>query len=238
MIAHEIRNPLMIIKSALRSLRRSAPLDDGGAAAVADIDEEVVRLNALVNGVLDFARPIKFALAPTSLSALCEDAVAATGADEGAAACAVTLDPAADAVVTDAERLRQVLVNVLTNARQAVAEQLARDAANPPDDPATPVVVERRRAPVTSGPAAIERDRVRIIVARPRHRARPTDARAACSTRSSRRKTTGTGIGLAITRNIVEGLGGSIALTSSRARAPRWRSSCPGTRRRHWSRTA
>ena len=51
-------------------------------AAVADIDEETARLNRLVSEVLDFARPIKFDLAPADLNALCEDAAkAAAGSD-------------------------------------------------------------------------------------------------------------------------------------------------------------
>src|SRR5437763_6171 len=48
-IAHEVRNPLMIIKASLHTLRQP---DVSGAAVrevVADIDEEVGRLNRLVN---------------------------------------------------------------------------------------------------------------------------------------------------------------------------------------------
>ena len=59
-IAHEVRNPLMIIKGALRTVVRprvsAADLRD----AAADIDEEIARLNRLVHEVLDFARPIRF----------------------------------------------------------------------------------------------------------------------------------------------------------------------------------
>ena len=72
--------------------------------------------------MLDFARPIKFDLAPADLNALCEDAARAAGAD--APAIADPAGPRLDSlphVVTDAERLRLVLVNILTNARHAVA---------------------------------------------------------------------------------------------------------------------
>ena len=64
-VAHEIRNPLMIIKTALRvAAAATPPRRRTCAAAVADIDEEVARLNRIVSEVLDFARPIKFELAP------------------------------------------------------------------------------------------------------------------------------------------------------------------------------
>ena len=63
-IAHEVRNPLMIIKGSLHALRQPDVSRAAMREAVADIDEEVERLNRIVNEVLDFARPIRFELAP------------------------------------------------------------------------------------------------------------------------------------------------------------------------------
>jgi len=74
-IAHEIRNPLMIIKASLRALRRQENDPARVAAAAKDIDEEVSRLNRIVSEVLDFARPIKFEIAEADLNALARDAV-------------------------------------------------------------------------------------------------------------------------------------------------------------------
>jgi signal transduction histidine kinase len=73
-VAHEIRNPLMIIKTALRALRGPSVKPEELRAAVADIDEETARLNRLVSEVLDFAKPIKFDRGATDINALCEDA--------------------------------------------------------------------------------------------------------------------------------------------------------------------
>src|SRR5207247_11011954 len=70
-IAHEVRNPLMIIKGSLHALGRPDASAASVREAIADIDEEVARLNRVVNEVLDFARPIRFALAPADLTALC-----------------------------------------------------------------------------------------------------------------------------------------------------------------------
>ena len=66
-VAHEIRNPLMIIKAALRGLRKDDLAPTDVKVAVADIDEEIVRLNHIVSEVLDFARPIRFDIAPADL---------------------------------------------------------------------------------------------------------------------------------------------------------------------------
>jgi signal transduction histidine kinase len=88
--------------------------------AVADIDEEVERLNRIVNEVLDFARPIRFELAPTDLNALCRESATASAASGPGAPVHLDLDPNAARLTTDAERLRIVLVNMLVNARYAV----------------------------------------------------------------------------------------------------------------------
>ncbi len=79
-IAHEVRNPLMIIKGALRTLDRDGATAADVRDAAKDIDEEIERLNSLVNDVLDVARPIRFDPAPTDINAVCRDAVQAASA--------------------------------------------------------------------------------------------------------------------------------------------------------------
>jgi signal transduction histidine kinase len=197
-IAHEIRNPLMIIKAALRTLRRDG-ISANAAAALSDIDEEVVRLNGLVNGVLDFARPIRFTLAPTSLSALCAEAAAASETGVPGPPCDVRLDAEADAVVTDGPRLRQALINVLTNARQA--------AASRPD--AAEEEAASRAMGVQLVTEAHQDDRVRVTV-RDSGPGVDADTLTRLFDPFFTTKPTGTGIGLTITRHIIEGLGGTI----------------------------
>jgi signal transduction histidine kinase len=198
-VAHEIRNPLMIIRTALRTLRAAAPTPDQVRAAAADIDEETARLNRIVSEVLDFARPIKFELAPANLNALCEDAArAATGPEPDVVAIRLDLDSRVDTVTTDAERLRLALVNVLTNARHAVA---AREGARQVRDP---IRLRTRRLSET---------RVAIEVADQGTGIAAEDLTRVFDPYFTTRRT-GTGLGLAISRNIVEGLGGTIAMTS------------------------
>ena len=197
-VAHEIRNPLMIIKAALRTLKRD-PVDPAQLrSAAADIDEEVVRLNRIVTDVLDFARPIEFARAPADLNAVCADAARAVGADAPAPVVTLALDPRLGTVVTDAERLRVVLVNLLTNARHAVA---ARGEGEGTVDAITLVT---RLEP--AGRVAIEvRDKGAGIKA--------DDLSRVFDPYFTTRRT-GTGLGLPISRNIIEGLGGTVTISS------------------------
>ena len=197
-VAHEIRNPLMIIKAALRGLRKDdlAPADI--KTAVQDIDEEIVRLNRIVSEVLDFARPIKFDLAPADINALCADAVKASGPEGRPLPATLALDPDMPEVVTDAERLRLVLVNLLTNARHAVAAQ-------PASQPAFGAIG------ITTARAGFARVAIEVHDQgpgiTPEHLSRIFDPYF-----TTRR--TGTGLGLAISRNIIEGLRGTISVSS------------------------
>jgi two-component system sensor histidine kinase HydH len=203
-IAHEVRNPLMIIKAALHALRRTdSPATMREAAD--DIDEEVARLNRIVNDVLDFARPIHFELAPVDINTLCRESAAAAQASGPGAEIALDLDPVLSKARTDPERLRIALVNMLVNARQAVNGDRSHGPVTGESHPSAPLITLRSRATA---------DRLRIIVA---------DCGAGISGQDLAQmfdpyfttKRGGTGLGLPIAKNIVEGLGGTIAVTST-----------------------
>jgi signal transduction histidine kinase len=196
-VAHEIRNPLMIIKAALRTLRRDSVPPADLRAAVADIDEETARLNRIVSEVLDFARPIRYELAPADVNRVCEDAARAVRSDSGAGVL-LKLDPGIPETMIDAERLRLTLVNILSNARTAVA---AREGAS-----TLPDAIALTTTAVAPSRIVIEvRDRGAGIAAE--------DLGRVFDPFFTTRRT-GTGLGLAISRNIIEGMGGTINVHS------------------------
>ena len=199
-VAHEVRNPLMIIKASLRVLRQGAS-PEHGREAVADIDEEVARLERVVNEVLDFARPIRCELGPTDLNALCRKAAEASLSGQAAPGIALRLDPGLPGVVTDGERVRTALVNILSNAREAVAARPDAGAA----DTGSPAV-ELSTAPAAGG-------RVAIVVADRGIGIAAADLPHVFDPYFTTRRT-GTGLGLAIAKNIVEALGGAITVRS------------------------
>ena len=187
-IAHEVRNPLMIIKGALHPLRQGDAEPSVVKAAAADIEEEVARLNRIVADVLDFARPVAFDLAPAAVNDICRDAARAVAS--GGAPVALDLDERLPAIVTDAERVRQVLINVLSNAQQAVAAGGS---------------IELSSRAAESGIALAVRDTGPGIA----REALPRIFEPYFTTRR-----TGSGVGLAVAKNIVEGLGGRITAES------------------------
>lgn len=193
-IAHEIRNPLMIIKASLRSFRRPELTADVREAAD-DIDHEVVRLNRIVGDVLDFARPLQLDRHPTDLNAVCREAAEAVTIDTEDAAphLDLTLDADLPEVVTDSERLRIALVNILTNARDAVREK------------SSTIELETQ---------SVGKDKIAILV-RDSGDGIPPENLPKIFEPYFTGKRTGTGLGLAITKNIIESLGGAVTAKSS-----------------------
>jgi signal transduction histidine kinase len=194
-VAHEIRNPLMIIKGALRPLLRSDSSEADRRDAAHDINGEVDRLNRVVHEVLDFARPIRFELAPAAVNDICRSARDAVVAAAPAPDVLLQLDPAGGTILTDAERVRTVLVNLLTNARAAVAGH---------DGAAVAVTLASAR----------DGDRV-VLEVRDRGVGIPPDDLGRVFDPYFTTRRTGSGLGLAIAKNVVEGLGGTIAVAST-----------------------
>lgn len=197
-VAHEVRNPLMIIKAAVRNLRKHTTPEVVDIAR--NIDEEVTRLNRVVTDVLDFARPIRYQIEPADLVAICRDAAQATQAAPESVPVTVETEPSGVApVVTDAERVRSVLVNLLTNAQVAVRAAGAGPPAGTP-----PVRLRVSRAGT---------DRWAIDVIDRGQGIAPADMSHVFEPFFTTSRN-GSGLGLALARNVVEGLGGAIAIES------------------------
>ncbi len=193
-IAHEVRNPLMIIKGALRTMARNATSVEDVRDAAHDIDEEIDRLNRLVNDVLDVARPIRFDPAPTDLNTVCRDAVQAAAAGRRHAPVMLDLADGLPELVTDGERIRTVLVNLLMNADQAIDGRAG----------ATVTLITHRAE-----------DRRATIIVRDTGKGISADDLPRIFEPYFTTRRAGTGLGLAIAKNIVEGLGGTIGVTTS-----------------------
>jgi signal transduction histidine kinase len=199
-VAHEVRNPLMVIKGSLRSLKREGVSEAERQEAVADIEQEVARLNRVVGDVLDFARPLRLELARIDVAALARDAAgAALGGSDGIST-RLALDPATGSVVTDGERLRALLVNLVENARDSVAASRAAGGRPAPDE-------------LELGSARLASGGVRLWVA-DRGQGIPRADLPHVFEPYFTTKRTGTGLGLAIVRKVTDALGGSLRLDS------------------------
>jgi signal transduction histidine kinase len=120
-IAHEIRNPVTAARSLAQQLRRERPAgpDDPAGLILAELE----RVERQVAALLRFARREDLRLAPVDLGALVRGTLEAYRPRIERAGVGLELDVAEGVVVrADAERLRQVLVNLIENALDALAD--------------------------------------------------------------------------------------------------------------------
>ena len=195
-VAHEVRNSLNFINLSIDQMRakrgeeRTARELDRN---LGNIKEELNRLNRLVNEFLAAGRQAPPKLAPCDLSAMVRDAV--TLVEKQAKSQNITIAAAlADdlpEIQADAAQMKTCFLNILTNAVQAMPDggriRITAERVRKPDDHES---LEVRFADTGPGIPAEEREKVFAPY---------------FST-----KTTGFGLGLAITRKIVEDHGGRI----------------------------
>jgi signal transduction histidine kinase len=122
-LAHEIRNPLASIKAAAQYIEPGmVGSDDREFLSI--LIEEVDRLNNVVSRFLDYARPLQTRLSTHNLNSIVQRVVTllAPEAASRQVELSADLDPALPELYIDGEQLRQVLLNLLLNAFEALDE--------------------------------------------------------------------------------------------------------------------
>jgi len=119
-VAHEVRNPLGVIRASAAMVQESFDPGEDPHRALGFICEEIDRLEGLISGLLTFARPTEIDLQPVVFDKVVERAMALANAE--AAACGVALetrvDPNLPEVEGDPDLLCQVVHNLVLNAIQ------------------------------------------------------------------------------------------------------------------------
>jgi signal transduction histidine kinase len=122
-LAHEIRNPLGVIKGSAEMLRQKLQGSQPVVSELAGfISSEVVRLNALVARFLDFARPSRLELRPVDAGAIVDRALDAVRAQLPHSKVEVERDyvNGVPNILADAQLCEQVFVNLILNAYEAM----------------------------------------------------------------------------------------------------------------------
>jgi two-component system NtrC family sensor kinase len=196
-LAHEIRNPLVSVKTFLQLLPERVN-DEEFRTTFLDITMgEVERISNILAQFLDFARPSEPNLRPENLAEVTE--VMALLADAEAAKQGITIvrhyAPDVPKAMIDLEQIKQVLQNILNNAVQATprggrVEVTVRAAHGPGGGRQVQIEIS------DSGKGIPEEDLEKIF------------------TPFFTTKEAGTGLGLPVAHRIIEEHGGTIEVTS------------------------
>jgi PAS domain S-box-containing protein len=201
-VSHELRTPLTSIRGSLGLLHAGAlgELPDEANDVVALAERNTVRLITLINDILDLERlesgRLELHVAIEPVEPVLRRAVDAVHAFAGEHGVTVTVEAEPLQVRMDADRVVQVLVNLISNAvkfshRGSAVEIVARAAGGWAE---VRVVDYGRGIPASHREAVFERFK----------QVESSDAR----------REGGTGLGLAICRSIVERHGGTIGVDS------------------------
>ncbi len=207
-VAHEIRNPLNGIEGFASMLLRDLERGSRSHRYAGSIAEGVRHLNRTVTGLLEFTRPKEpqrrpcdpVELAKSSLTWIAAEgeqempADAETAAGPGPA-LSIRNDWAGGTVALDPDQIRQVLLNLLRNAVQAVREHGGSQV----------------RLSIAAG----EADATLVFRVEDDGPGVPTEQRQAIFTPFHTTKDSGTGLGLAVAHNLVGLHDGELAVTDS-----------------------
>jgi PAS domain S-box-containing protein len=121
-VAHEINNPLGVILGFAQSVSRRIPDDDPLSMPLKSIEREALRCKALVSDLLAFSRKSAEEFSPVDPSGLLESTrtLVENQARLGRIEMVVHCDPDLPKIHADVIRLQQVLVNMATNAIDAM----------------------------------------------------------------------------------------------------------------------
>jgi signal transduction histidine kinase/CheY-like chemotaxis protein len=213
-MSHELRTPLNGVIGYAQILQADPRLAPDQHERVRIVQHSGEHLLRMINDVLDLAKieagKIELRPAPFSLGDLLRDIAASHAPAAARKGLAFTVDTPADlpaVVLGDAQKLRQVLDNLIGNAIKfttAGGFTLAVRAAAP--DPQLPTLNSQLVFTVTdTGVGIAPEDQARLF--QPFEQADATRGDAP-----------GTGLGLAISRALVDRMGGTITLTSEAGR--------------------
>lgn len=197
-ITHELRTPLTSIKGAATTLLQGSVQPEQQRELLTIIDEESDRLNRLVAEAVEMAQldaqQVQMHFAPVRVAQVIAEACEATAWAEDKHALRIEADPKLE-IRSDPVVFQKVISNLLENA-----------AKYSPDG--TPITITAARTP--NGVEISVADRGQGIDAAEL----PLIFERFYRARSQAESTSGTGMGLAISRSIVEAHGGTISVTS------------------------
>ncbi len=200
-VAHSVRNPLTSVKMRLFSMERTLALTSSQKEDFEVISEEIRHIDTIVGNFLEFSRPPKLKMQKVSPSDAVDMALQLLRhrLESYDVKTEVKRDKRLREILADPDQLKEVLVNLIVNACEAMVEGGSISIAEEESatDSVGPVVVMRVSDTGPGVPAAIQEKLFQPFFST---------------------KEEGTGLGLSIATRIVEEHGGWLDLKSEEGR--------------------
>jgi signal transduction histidine kinase len=122
-VAHEVRNPLTAIKARLYTLKLTLKKDSPELQDIQAINDEIARLEALVQDILLFGRHSAPSLQETTVGSIFQGVHALVAPDARSHHITVIIDPTTplqQSFRCDPHQIKQVLLNLIRNAVEAI----------------------------------------------------------------------------------------------------------------------
>lgn len=218
-IAHEVKNPLAGIEVMAGLLKRQLSDSRDAQNILQDIIKEAKMANAIVLEVLDFVRPIRLQVERVALVDVFRDAItmAESHVPRGDVLVSVNLPEEVAPIQGDPHQLRQIFINLLTNAFEALGGSGA-------------VAIAAVQLPAEEEPAAgaeshpVPMIQVEVTDDGP---GMPPDVMERAFSPFFTTKPKGSGLGLAIVRKIVDAHDGRIDVSARPDGGTRFRVTLP-----------
>lgn len=123
-VAHEVRNPLGVIKASVQMMEQEMPPGCQSAELTRVMGQEIDRLDSLVNALLDFGRPSHSQFDSVAPGRILDEVMLLTGhyAKQQKVDVKKDYDGGLPRLWADEDRLKQIFVNLVSNAIQAMPE--------------------------------------------------------------------------------------------------------------------
>jgi signal transduction histidine kinase len=121
-VAHELRNPIAIIKTLVELMKQEYSQVSGIEEYTRAIDEQVDRQDMEIQELLDYGRPTKALIKECSVNDLIKGVLSFSAAllREQNIRVELQLDNRLSKILADTERLKKVFVNIIVNAAEAM----------------------------------------------------------------------------------------------------------------------
>lgn len=216
-IAHELNNPLATISLRIESLLAALASDDPNRRALEVVQQEVERMGRLVANLLQFTRHHQLRVSTLDVREELANTLALIGYRLRAQRISVVQDCAPEVPMIQADRwqLRQLFLNLLTNAADAMPQggtltirvDVTVSPTGSPSQSLTQVIIEFSDTGVGIAPDILPKLTEPFFTTKPEGK--------------------GTGLGLSICRRIVQAHGGTLDISSELGRGTTVRITLP-----------